>query len=218
MAVRRTLGLVAAALLLAPAAARGQGEAPLDPYEQPTPAKKAPARKPPAKKATPPPAAEPPAEAPKDQPVDPYGQPAEAPPPPPDPADDIDDQVAQALYARGQQLLQRGDAGNAKLLFIESLERSPKGTRSSDALRYLRVANKKLGLKKLDDGRPGAPVDPAAGGAGGEAPIDPYDAGGGADGDGLIDEPRDQAASLGGRRVVMAFSAGAGLTIGRAHV
>ena len=203
----RTLGLWAAVMVLAPAAARAQGEAPIDPYEQPAPARP-PARKPPAD----PPAAE----APKEQPVDPYGEPpTEAPPPPTDPADDIDDQVAQALYARGQQLLQRGDAASAKLLFIESLERSPKGTRSSDALRYLRVANKKLGLKNLDDGRPGAPVDPY-GGATGEAPIDPYDPGqGGGDG-GDVSQQVDQRTSAAGRRVVMAFSAGAGLIAGLA--
>jgi len=219
MAVSRSLATVIAVLLLGPAVARGQGEAPIDPYEKPAepPAAKPdvkPGKKPSKKPSAPPPPAEPPAaEAPKEQPVDPYGEPPpETPPAPSDPADDIDDQVAQALYARGQQLLQRGDPANAKVLFIESLERSPKGTRSSDALRYLRVANKKLGLSP-DDGRPGAPVDPYGGGATGERPIDPYDQGGGG---GEPGEELDQGTSEGGRRVVMAWSAAVGLVAGLA--
>ena len=102
------------------------------------------------------------------------------------------------------------------MLFIECLERSPKGPRSSEALRALRAANKKLGLKNLDDGRPGRPVDPYGGGATGEQPLDPYGrrSGGGGDGDGGVD--RDVGPSAAGRRVVMAFSAGAGLIAGLA--
>jgi len=181
---------LAAALLLAPAAARAQ-DAPMDPYGDK------------AKPAAPP----------SDQPVDPYAdQPAEAPPPPVDPADDIDDQVAEALYARGQQLLSRGDAADAKQLFIESLERSPKGSRSSDAIRYLRVANKKLGLPR-DDGRPGAPVTPPAI----EQPMDPYGGGGGGGGGQGGAQDRDQVGpSPAGRRIVMAWSAAAGLIAGLA--
>ena len=212
MAAHRTCALLAAAVVLAPALARAQ-DAPVDPYAQPDqPKKDKPAEKP--KKDKP---AEKPKDQPTEQPVDPYSeQPAEAPPPSLDPADDIDDQVAVALYARGQQLLQRGDPANAKQLFIESLERSPRGSRSPDALRYLRVANKKLGLKNLDDGRPGAPVDPNGGGATGEQPIDPYGGGdSGGDGGQTIDQP-DAGASQAGRRVVMAFSAGAGLIAGLA--
>ncbi len=208
MAARLTS--LVAVLVLAPAAARAQ-DAPMDPYgdkAKPAAPKKEPARPAPAKPA---PAPSPPP--PSDQPVDPYGeqQPVEAPPPPVDPADDIDDEVAQALYARGQQLLQRGDAASAKQLFIESLERSPKGSRSSDAVRYLRVANKKLGFKNLDDGRPGAPATPPAV----EQPIDPYGGGGG--GRGGEEEDRDQVgASPVGRRIVMAWSAAAGLIAGLA--
>ena len=80
----------------------------------------------------------------------------------------------------------RGAAAEAKTLFIESLERSPKGRVSADALRMLRAANRRLGIANLDDGRPSAQgregvLDPYAGGAGGapapsEAPLDPYGA------------------------------------------
>lgn len=206
MAARLSSAALVAALLMAPAAARAQ-DAPIDPYgDKPA----APKKEPPKPAPAPQPAPAPP---PSDQPVDPYGEPpADAPPPAVDPADDIDDQVAQALYARGQQLLQRGDAASAKMLFVESLERSPKGTRSSDAIRYLRVANKKLGLKNLDDGRPGVPAEPPAA----EQPIDPYGGGGGAAGQGA--EQRDEVggASQAGRRIVMAWSAAAGLIAGLA--
>ena len=212
MAVRPVL-LAALVAATTPAVARAQ-DAPVDPYAEPE--KEAPKETPKEKPAPPPekaPPAKAPAEPPKDQPVDPYGEP-EAPPPPLDPADDIDDQVAQALYARGQELLQRGDAASAKQLFVESLERSPKGTRSADALRYLRVANKKLGLKNLDDGRPGAPADPDGDGKAGEQPLDPYDQEGGGVGGAEIDRPAGPSAV--GRRIVMAFSAGAGLIAGLA--
>jgi hypothetical protein len=205
MAARLPPVALAAALFLAPAAARAQ-DAPMDPYgdkAKPAAPKKEPAAPAPARPAPPP----------SDQPVDPYAdQPVEAPPPPVDPADDIDDQVAEALYARGQQLLSRGDAADAKQLFIESLERSPKGSRSSDAIRYLRVANKKLGLPR-DDGRPGAPATPPAI----EQPMDPYGGGGGGGGGQGVAEDRDQLGpSQAGRRIVMAWSAAAGLIAGLA--
>jgi hypothetical protein len=212
MAAHRISALVAAAVLLGPATAGAQDD-PVDPYAEPAKPAARPKDRP---KAKPP---EPPAELPKEQPVDPYGEapPEEPPPPSLDPADDIDDQVAEALHARGQQLLQRGDAASAKTLFIECLERSPKGPRSSEALRALRAANKKLGLKNLDDGRPGTPVDPYGGGARGEQPLDPYGrrpGGGGGNGDDGLH--RDVGPSAAGRRVVMAFSAGAGLVAGLA--
>ncbi|HEY8146573.1 MAG TPA: hypothetical protein VIG06_28015 [Kofleriaceae bacterium] len=216
MAAHRISALLAAAVVLGPATARAQDD-PVDPYAQPDKPAAKPKDKPKAKPPEPP--AEKPAELPKEQPVDPYSEapPEEPPPPSLDPADDIDDQVAQALQARGQQLLQRGDAASAKMLFIESLERSPKGPRSSETLRSLRAANKKLGLKNLDDGRPGTPVDPHGGGATGEQPLDPYGrrpGGGGGNGDDGLD--REVGPSAAGRRVVMAFSAGAGLIAGLA--
>lgn len=126
------------------------------------------------------------------EPVDPYAAPA-APAPPPEkqpgqesssapdpdadaaelgaPDDDLDDRVAQALYRRGVLLYRRGDAAAAKQLFIESLERSPRGRSSAEAARMLRQSNRRLGLKDLDDGRPGTPSH--------DAVLDPYGAAGG---------------------------------------
>ncbi len=92
--------------------------------------------------------------------------------------DDIADRVAAALVERGDALFEQGDYTNAKKMFAESLERSPSGPSSQQALEKLRASNEKLGIANLDDGRPsstGQPVDPYAGGnQGGDAPVDPY--------------------------------------------
>jgi hypothetical protein len=103
------------------------------------------------------------------------------------PADDIDDKVAAALYDRGMELFERGDVANAKKMFIESLERSPKGSRAEDALRMLRASNEKLGIGDPDHGRPAvpaaddAPLDPYGQPAkeAGDEPLDPYASGNG---------------------------------------
>jgi len=139
--------------------------------------------------------------------------------------DDIDDQVAQALYRRGVQLYQRGAAADAKTLFIESLERSPRGRASGEALRMLRAANRRLRIANQDDGRPYG----AGGGAkaaGDEGPLDPYGAARGGEPGGAgkqaeearapVDEPgADQGSQL-GRRMVIGWSGAVGLLAGLA--
>jgi hypothetical protein len=133
-----------AALALALAAAGGgpaaaQPERPLDPY------------------------------GPDDGPVDPYGAgPAPRPAAPvvaapgglvPDPRDPVDpaldEQVAAGLHARGVDRYGAGDYVAAKRLFVESLQRAPGGPTSIESLRMLRTTNQKLGLRDLEDGRPG---------------------------------------------------------------
>lgn len=97
-----------------------------------------------------------------------------------DPRGDIDEQVAEALYERGKLLYTNGDYAAAKTLFIESLERAPKGPLATESLQMLRNANERLGLTDLDAGVPppdtagDGPLDPYGEGDGGEAPIDPY--------------------------------------------
>jgi hypothetical protein len=200
--------------------------------------------------------AQPPAGSPPqrgDQPVDPYAEPAApapepgpdpepegAPPPSVDAGDDIDDQVAQGLYRRGVELYKRGAAADAKRLFIESLERSPRGRVSGEALRMLRAANRRLGIANQDDGRPSARnqetvLDPYGGAATGggatsdEGPLDPYGestpeppapaagAGEGGMNLGVPPEPPSQTeGSVFGRSVVMAWSGAVGLVAGLA--
>lgn len=186
-----------------------------------------------------------------DQPVDPYAPPADKPQAEPrDPApepenepgpspglgdeDDVDDQVAQALYRRGVALYRRGAAAEAKTLFIESLERSPKGRVSGDALRMLRAANRRLGISNLDHGRPSAHggegvLDPYAGGGGApapsEAPLDPYGAAptpeppgepAPVEPIGPADRPEPEQGSAMGRRAVIGWSGAVGLVAGLA--
>jgi hypothetical protein len=91
----------------------------------------------------------------------------------PDPRGDIDEQVAEALFERAKELYTRGDYGDARKLFIESLERAPKGPLAKDALQWLRNANERLGNADLDAGVPPAVTAPD----GGEAPLDPYGTG-----------------------------------------
>ena len=188
------------------------------------------------------------------EPVDPYAAPAPRPEkqpgqnsgraPDPDadaaelsqPDDDLDDQVAQALYRRGVLLYRRGDAAAAKQLFIESLERSPRGRSSEEAARMLRQANRRLGVKDLDDGRPGTPshdavLDPygAAGGgpppAADEGPLDPYgaprepapaEAIAPPEPAAPIDRAEPARGSALGRRAVIAWSGAVGLIAGLA--
>ncbi len=199
-------------------------------------------------------AAQPPPQPRGDQPVDPYAAPPadkpEAEPPrgpePPEPEsepgpnsglgdeDDVDDQVAQALYRRGVALYRRGAAAEAKTLFIESLERSPKGRVSADALRMLRAANRRLGISDLDHGRPSAQggegvLDPYAGGGGApapsEAPLDPYGAAPTPEPPeatmpvepaGPPDRPEPELGSPMGRRAVIGWSGAVGLVAGLA--
>ncbi len=95
---------------------------------------------------------------------------------------DVDEGVSAALFDRGMTLFEEGDYGNAKKMFIESLERGPKGSRSADALRMLRSCNEKLGVADLNSGLPdsgspqnNAPIDPYADtGNGSDDPVDPY--------------------------------------------
>ncbi len=93
---------------------------------------------------------------------------------------EIDDAVAKALLERGKVLYADGDHADAKKMFIESLERSPDGPSTNDALAMLHSANERLGLKDLDHGNPiGKPV-----GSGSDEPADPYAKG---NGEGLAD-------------------------------
>ncbi|MBL4633189.1 MAG: hypothetical protein JKY56_04910, partial [Kofleriaceae bacterium] len=93
---------------------------------------------------------------------------------------DVDEGVSAALFDRGMTLFEEGDYGNAKKMFIESLERGPKGNRSADALRMLRSCNEKLGVADLDSGLPkisenNTPIDPYGdSGDGSDNPVDPY--------------------------------------------
>lgn len=182
------------------------------------------------------------ARSPADQPVDPYGAQSASPPSAPDaasgskgangsdeqpvdpygagaPVDSIDDQVAEALYQRALYLLHQGDPADAKMLFVESLERSPRGPSSAGALRMLRQTNRTLGLSNLDDGRPGEASDTSGGvfdasragtGGQGDQPINPYGASrppveGGAGGPSTL-----------GRRAVIGWSGALGFTTGMA--
>jgi hypothetical protein len=187
-----------------------------------------------------------------DQPVDPYAAPPaderEAPRGPGSVApeneagpnsglgdeDDVDAEVAQALYRRGVALYRRGAAAEAKMLFIESLERSPRGRVSADALRMLRAANRRLGIANLDHGRPSAQgqegvLDPYAGGGGApapsEAPLDPYgaaptpeppDAMAPVEPVGPDDRAEPEQGSAMGRRAVIGWSGAVGLVAGLA--
>ena len=158
----------------------------------------------------------------QEAPVDPYGDPPpDAPPPPSDPGDSIDDQVAQALYQRGLALMEKGETAYARRLFIESLQRSPRGAASADARRMLREANRKLGAPP-DDGLPsaggeGGVLDPYGAGSAGEQPLDPYAGGGAGQGDGgAVDQPGEEPGSRMGRRAVIAWSAALGLVTGLA--
>ncbi len=107
---------------------------------------------------------------------------------------EIDQAVAKALLDRGKLLYAEGDHADAKKMFIESLERSPDGPSSNDALSMLHSANERLGLEDLDHGNPigkpvgnGAdePADPYANNGGGDGLADPY--GGTGDGGGPVD-------------------------------
>ena len=167
-----------------------------------------------------------------DQPVDPYGAPASPSPAPDaagdpgddpagdpagDPADDIDAQVAQALLARGVFLLERGDTADARTLFIESLQRSPRGPAAGEALRRLREANRALGLDP-DAGRPSAgegvmdPYGDGGDGAAPEGPLDPYGEGGQGAGPAEAEGP----GSPFGNRAAIAWSAAVGFVNGLA--
>lgn len=142
------------------------------------------------------------------------------------PALSIDDEVGKLLYDRGVKLYTTGDYANAKKMFVESLERSPHGPVSSQALSMVRSANERLGISDLDSGvpEPGAtierPLDPYGDG-GAEVPLDPY-----ADpktGEpGVIDpyaEPVDVGAggaSRAGRGAVFGFATGLGMVSGLA--
>ncbi len=220
---RASVAIAALAVLAArgaaaqpPPAAQPRGDQPVDPYAQP------PADKP-----------EPPREAEPAEPAEPESEPG------PNSGlgdeDDVDDQVAQALYRRGVALYRRGAAAEAKTLFIESLERSPKGRVSADALRMLRAANRRLGIANLDHGRPSAQggegvLDPYAGGAGGapapsEAPLDPYGAAptpeppeptAPVEPVGPADWPEPEQGSAMGRRAVIGWSGAVGLVAGLA--
>ncbi len=95
---------------------------------------------------------------------------------------DLSEGIAAALYDRGTVLFEQGDFLNAKKMFIESLERSPSGSRSADSLRMIRSCNEKLGTDPEDGtiikGEEG-PLDPYAipddgSEAAGETPLDPY--------------------------------------------
>lgn len=146
---------------------------------------------------------------------------------------EIDDAVAKALLERGKVLYADGDHADAKKMFIESLERSPDGPSSNDALAMLHSANERLGLEDLDHGNPigkpvgsGAdePTDPYANGGGdnladpyanngntGEGPVDPYGTGGGAT------PPRKDLTDPGiARRRVTLWSSAYGLLAGLA--
>ncbi len=93
---------------------------------------------------------------------------------------DVGEGVSAALFDRGMTLFEESDYGNAKKMFIESLERGPKGSRSADALRMLRSCNEKLGVADLDSGLPdlsqnNAPIDPYGdSGDRSDEPVDPY--------------------------------------------
>src|SRR5688500_16101826 len=110
--MRPNVAALLVAMILAPSRAAAQGD-PMDPYG------------PPPAEPTPPPTPEP--------------APAPTPTPAPQADGDIDDQVAQALHRRGLQLYERGDLVSARMLFAESLERSPDGTVASESLRMLRA-------------------------------------------------------------------------------
>jgi hypothetical protein len=213
------------ALAQPPPASVPKSEQPVDPYAQPAPE--------PAPRQEPPAAAEPPAAG--EQPA--AGEPEPGSEPGPKSSlgadDDVDDQVAQALYRRGVALYRRGATADARTMFIESLERSPKGTVSGEALRMLRAANRRLGIANADAGRPSAQgegvIDPYAGGAqppATEAPLDPY---GGAtptpsppsrpaevDTGAPPEEPEAEQGSVMGRRAVIAWSGAVGLVAGMA--
>lgn len=139
-----------------------------------------------------------------------------------DEPDNIDDEVARWILIRGQELFHQGDYANAKKMFIESLERSPKGPSAKQALTMLRTTNEQLGVSDLDDGRPvpggdggprdpyqdpDGPRDPYAGGGGDVR--DPY--GGGDGGGGPPDDPHK-----GARRTLLAWSGAYGLSLGLA--
>ena len=185
--------VMATALSLGAAHAAGPGEQPVDPYD--------------GAGASPPRA---PDQQPDQQPVDPYRADA--------PADSIDDQVAGALYRRALYLLHEGDPTDAKMLLVESLERSPHGPSSTDALRMLRQTNRSLGLSDPDDGRPGeastsgGTLDArhAGGGSAGDLPINPYGA----------SQPAPEGAAAGqstlGRRAVIGWSGALGFITGLA--
>jgi len=143
-------------------------------------------------------------------------------------ASDIDDAVAKALANRGQLLFDRGDFASAKQMFIESLERSPKGPSAGNAVAMLRACNQRLGIKDLDQGSPlavplggGGPTDPYAGDGG---PADPYagDGGGPTDpygGDGIGPNPPgpiDQPAPGVARRRLTVFGGTYGALLGLA--
>ncbi len=90
----------------------------------------------------------------------------------------LDEAVAKALYERGRVLLSSGDYANAKMLFIESLERSFSGPVSADAKLMLQTANERLGLEDLDAGlpQPGATDDGLLDPYGQSPPEEPLDA------------------------------------------
>ena len=88
---------------------------------------------------------------------------------------EIDQAVASALFQRARFLFGQGAYKDAKVLVIESLERSPDGPVARDATALLRAANKKLGLA-LDHGMPAS--RPSASKPGDTSPgelADPYD-------------------------------------------
>jgi hypothetical protein len=152
-------------------------------------------------------------------------------------ATEIDRAVAKALLERGKVLYASGDHANAKMLFIESLERSADGPSAEDSLAMLRAANERLGFDDLDDGNPigkpvgnggEGPVDPYGTGDGGEGPVDPYGNQGGegpvdpygtGGGGGSVPPPGgevDQPDPSTARRAVTLFGAGYGALLGLA--
>jgi len=225
------------ALAQPPPASSPGSEQPVDPYAsqpapEPAPRQQSPAAEPsaPEPPAAEPPAAEPPAAEPPAAEPEPVNEPGPKSSLGAD--DDVDDQVAQALYRRGVALYRRGATADARTMFIESLERSPKGTVSGEALRMLRAANRRLGIANADAGRPSAQgegvIDPYAGGAQPpptEAPLDPYGAAptppppsrsAEVDTGAPPEAPEAQEGSVMGRRAVIAWSGAVGLVAGMA--
>jgi hypothetical protein len=123
--------------------------------------------------------------------------------------------VAKALVDRGNKLFRGRDYVNARQLFIEALERDPKGPYAGSALAMLQRSNSKLGRYK-DDGKPAVEIDTSGGGGGGgggggDTPIDPYGNGGdGGGGDTPIDPYANGGDGGGGDTPIDPYASGPG--------
>jgi hypothetical protein len=120
----------------------------------------------------------------QEAPADPYAEP---------PEESVDDAVARSLFEQGLRLYHAGRWLDARQLFLEAYERSPKGPYAQTARQMVNRCDVKLGrgVTYVDPPAGDAPQDPYTDGGDGAdpAPLDPYGDAAAAGGDGAPVDP-----------------------------